>query len=162
MLLFRDRFCQSKFLPPGSTELQKMVCKTYLRRNQAGPSRRAKEQQEGISPNHVQAIFFGLCTRRARVGSHEENEIDGGRERGNQFYSMFAAAALHQSVTSVPPIPISAALPSLSQSGSLAHTLKGLVNLLPTIHLSAAECEKSSFGVRLMCSAEDEMDSMKS
>ena len=34
-----------------------MVCKTYLRRTQAEPSSRVKEQQEGISPNHVRAIF---------------------------------------------------------------------------------------------------------
>ena len=37
-----------------------MVCKKYLRRTEEGPSRRVKEQQEGISPNHLQAIF-GLC-----------------------------------------------------------------------------------------------------
>ena len=36
---------------------KKMVCKTYLRRTQAGPSRRVKEQHKGISPNHVRAIF---------------------------------------------------------------------------------------------------------
>jgi len=34
-----------------------MVCETYLRRTQAGLSGRVKEQQEGTSPNHVQAIF---------------------------------------------------------------------------------------------------------
>ena len=44
----------------GVTGPEKMVCKTYLRRTQAGPSRRVMEQQEGISPNHLQAIF-GLC-----------------------------------------------------------------------------------------------------
>ena len=48
------------------TGLEKMVCKTYLRGTHAGPSRRVKEQQEGISPNHVRAIFLAsvfICLR---------------------------------------------------------------------------------------------------
>ena len=34
-----------------------MICKTYLRRTQAGPSRKVKEQQKQASPTHVRAIF---------------------------------------------------------------------------------------------------------
>ena len=42
---------------------EKMVCKTYLRRTQARPSSRDQEQQEGTSPNHVQAIFSTSVSR---------------------------------------------------------------------------------------------------
>ena len=36
-----------------------MICKTHLRRTLIGPSRTVKVQQEGITPNHVLAIFPG-------------------------------------------------------------------------------------------------------
>ena len=35
---------------------EKLVCRTYLRKIQAGPSKTLKEQQQGISPNHVWAV----------------------------------------------------------------------------------------------------------
>ena len=58
--IFRIRR-QSLFCPLNcpflSTGPEKKVCKTYLRRTQAGPVRAGKQQQEQISPNHVQAIF---------------------------------------------------------------------------------------------------------
>ena len=53
----RSNFGDSPALETMCTGSEKMVCVTYLRSTQGGPSRIVKEQQEGTSPNHVRAVF---------------------------------------------------------------------------------------------------------
>ena len=50
ILLFTDFFQFSPFIEPGKS------VKVLLSRTQAGPGRRVKQEQEGISPSHVQAF----------------------------------------------------------------------------------------------------------
>ena len=47
----------SKIVKLMCTGAEKMLRKTYLRTTKAGQSSRVKEDHEGTSPNHVQAIF---------------------------------------------------------------------------------------------------------
>ena len=55
---------QTNLFSQPRTGPEKMVCKTYLRRTQAGPSRRVKEQLEGISPLLHGLANFALINSR--------------------------------------------------------------------------------------------------
>ena len=58
---------ESEDLVLEPTGPKKLVYKTYLRRTQAGPSRRVKEEQERISPNHIWAFFLSLYIQNQQM-----------------------------------------------------------------------------------------------
>ena len=76
---------ESEDLVLEPTGPKKLVYKTYLRRTQAGPSRRVKEEQERISPNLIWA-FFCLCTSKTNKCLFLGTE--GQQQRFNPYFAI--------------------------------------------------------------------------
>ena len=54
-----------------------MVCKTHLKRTQAGPGRAVQEQQELISLNHIPAILGCSVYRYEQIDLYVEKVWNG-------------------------------------------------------------------------------------
>ena len=82
----KAKMCEKLCAIQGLYRARKMVCKTYLIRAQAGPSCRVKEQQEGTSPNHVQAIFSISVNIHARTKGCHVSRVFGNRKRATHNF----------------------------------------------------------------------------